>query len=123
MITCVNPLGTGTQFSELCAFSASGLEGPWTAHAGNPLRIDEVEGRNGGFFEAGGKSYRVNQVQGFGIYGESIGINEIVQIDDRAYQERAVPVDALILRPDVIGIHHMSRCNDTTVFDFSTSRR
>jgi hypothetical protein len=122
MITCVNPLGGGAQFSELRIYTGNIVSGPWTPHALNPLRIDEVEARNGGFFEDAGKSYRVNQLQGFGVYGESIGINEIVQIDDEGYSERQVASPAPIARADIIGVHHLSRSGDTTVFDFSTRR-
>lgn len=123
MVTCVNPLGVGTQFSELRIFSGSTVDGPWTPHTLNPLRIDEVEARNGGFFEEGGKSYRVYQIQGFGVYGESIGIQEILHIDDHEYREIPIPSAPPIVQPDIVGVHHLSRCGDMTVFDFSISQR
>ena len=122
MITCVNPLGTGTQFSEMRIFCGNTVDGPWIPHTLNPLRIDEVEARNGGFFEDAGKAYRVNQVQGFAVYGESIGINEILHVDNGAYRERPVPSTPPIAGANVVGVHHLSRSGDLTVFDFSTSR-
>jgi hypothetical protein len=123
MITCVNPLGAGAQFSELCLFGATELAGPWIPHPSNPIRIDEVEVRNGGYYVDAGKSYRVNQMQGFGIYGEAIGINAIDHIDDREYRETPLPTRQPIAAPDIVGVHHLSRWGNMTVFDYSRNQR
>lgn len=124
MITCVNPLGTGDQFSELTIFSTDSLlAGKWTPHRFNPIRIDEVTARNGGFFSEGGKHFRVNQVQGFGVYGESIVVNEVTGIDDDMFEELPLVTPSPISGDGVIGVHHLSRDGDLSVFDFSANLR
>ena len=65
----------------------------------------------------------MSQRQGFNRYGQGLAVNEIVLLNDRAYQEeRKVTLEALFAN-GVVGAHHLHSNGRVTVFDFRTVRK
>jgi hypothetical protein len=70
--------------------SASFPSKEWIAHADNPIISDVRSSRPAGrIFEYKGKLYRPAQYGSY-EYGYAININQIVELDDTAYQEKKV---------------------------------
>ncbi len=83
----------------LCLLYAERLEGPWSPHPGNPVKIDVRSSRPGGTpVTLNGVLYRPAQ-DCSRTYGGALVLNRVVTCTPRAYQE--VPVAAL--RPDPKG--------------------
>ena len=107
--------------SELSIFySDCPLSGQWIPHKKNPLIINSNLARNGGFLEKDGKHYRVCQKQGFKIYGESLTIREIAQLDKDDYKEKFCSKILPNFKSNIKGVHHLNSNGKFTVFDFLT---
>jgi len=120
LLTCVNPLGQGSEFSELHAFFAgSPLDSTWTPHARNPLLVDQVTARNGGFFREGQRMFRVNQLQAYDIYGAGAQVNEILALDETTYAETPLKDLAVADIPGQVGMHHYSKHGAVSAYDVS----
>lgn len=104
--------------SNLCAWHADELMGPWQPHPGNPLKIDVRSSRPAGTpFVHEGRLYRPSQDCSLG-YGSGIAINRIVRLTPAEFEEETVNV----LRPDPAGpypsgLHTLSACGDWTLVD------
>jgi hypothetical protein len=119
LMTCVNPVGSGTEYSELRVyFAESPLSDRWMPHPGNPVLIDQVGARNGGFFKEDNRFYRVSQLQGFDTYGAGVRINEITTLNEGAYAEQSVK-EISPLDMGVVGMHHLSKDGRTIAYDVS----
>ncbi len=105
-------------YDNLCLLHAPRLEGPWTPHAGNPVKIDARSSRPGGTpFRVGGKLYRPAQ-DCSREYGGALTINHVALCTPDAYREEPVAM----LQPDPSGafpdgLHTLSFGNGLAVID------
>ncbi len=99
-------------------FHAERPEGPWTAHAGNPVKRDPGSARPAGQpFTFRGELYRPAQ-DCRRYYGEAVVINRIVELSEEAFVEEAVSE----VRPPAGwryrgGLHTLAHCGETCVID------
>jgi hypothetical protein len=104
--------------SNLCAWYADGLFGPWLPHPGNPVKIDVRSSRSAGTpFVHEGELYRPAQDCSLG-YGTGVAINRLVRLTPTEFEEETVN----FLRPDPqgpysSGLHTLSACGDYTLVD------
>lgn len=118
MLTNIDSAGGNEHCTELHAFWAdSPLSTHWTPHQGNPLCTDASQARNGGLIRQGRDLYRVNQLQGYGIYGAGFQVNRIERLSPDDFHETQVaryvpPADS----PE-LGAHHLSSNGRWTVSD------
>ena len=105
-------------YDNLCLLHAPRLEGPWSPHAGNPVKIDARSSRPGGTpFRVGAELYRPAQ-DCSREYGGALTINHVVSCTPDAYREEPVAT----LRPDPDGafpdgLHTLSFGNGLAVID------
>ncbi len=105
-------------YDNLCLLHAPRLEGPWSPHAGNPVKIDARSSRPGGTpFRVGDRLYRPAQ-DCSREYGGALAINHVVSCTPDAYREEPVAM----LRPDPDGafpdgLHTLSFGNGLAVID------
>ncbi len=107
MLTSFDTGDGGERSSELHLFHADAFDaGEWSAHPGNPIVFDSRRARNGGMIrEEGGELYRVFQVQGFDMYGESLGIARITELSPHAYREEVITTIPPRFFPRIKGTH------------------
>lgn len=105
-------------YDNLCLLHASRLEGPWSPHRGNPVKIDARSSRPGGTpFRVGDALYRPAQ-DCSREYGGALTINRVVLCTPDTYRE--IPVATL--RPDPEGafpdgLHTLSFGDGLAVID------
>ena len=94
------------------------MMGPWTPHAGNPVKTDVSSSRPGGnMFWHEGRIYRPAQ-DGSRCYGGALAINRIDVLNDLQFEEtvvRRIEPDASWPYRD--GIHTLSGWGDWCVVD------
>ena len=104
--------------SNYCLWHAPDLTGPWTRHAGNPVKVDVRSARNAGTpFWHEGCLYRPAQDCSDG-YGRSVVINRVLECTPRTYREEV----AAVVRPQPHwpasqGLHTLSSCGGRTLID------
>jgi hypothetical protein len=100
---------------ELHAWFASSPTGPWTPHAGNPLKVDPRSTRPaGGVFVHNGGLYRPSQ-DCSRTYGGAISINRIDSLSPGKFAETAVArVECGKSWRYHLGLHTLSRVDDST---------
>jgi hypothetical protein len=99
----------GDYRSELHLFRADTFDSDsWQPHDANPVRVDSMGGRNGGLFSAGGALYRVGQVHGFDVYGESMRVMRITELTQARYAEEEVATIRPDFLPGIVGTHTLS---------------
>jgi hypothetical protein len=87
MTAAIRP-GTGGYSDALAIWHAGALEGPWTAHAGNPVLIDARWARPAGAVVArGGRLVRPVQ-DCETLYGAALGFCEIMRLDAEGFAQR-----------------------------------
>jgi hypothetical protein len=100
----------------LYIWHAPSLLGPWSQHAGNPVKTDARSARSGGTpFVTEGQLYRPAQ-DNSGIYGGRLVVNRVETLTPTAFSERRVKV----LRPPngyPDGLHTLSAVGDRTLID------
>jgi hypothetical protein len=80
--------GGGSWSDTLSIFHARDLRGPWEAHQGNPILVDQAAARPAGaVVERGGKLWRPVQDCTDG-YGTGIGLAEIVRLDHTGFEQK-----------------------------------
>jgi hypothetical protein len=105
-------------YDNLCLLHAPRLEGPWSPHVGNPVKIDARSSRPGGTpFRIGDKLYRPAQ-DCSREYGGALTVNRVMLCTPGSYQEEPVAM----LRPDPNGafpdgLHTLSFGNGLAVID------
>lgn len=105
-------------YDNLCLLHAPRLEGPWSSHLGNPVKIDARSSRPGGTpFRVGGELYRPAQ-DCSREYGGALTINRVALCTPDGYREQPVAM----LRPDPDGaypdgLHTLSFGNGLAVID------
>ena len=108
------PLHTTT----LNVFHADAVEGPWIAHAANPLKRDIASARPGGRpFTVNGRLYRPAQ-DSTDTYGGALHVMEVLALTPDEFRERV----ALRLTPDPSwpypdGLHHLVIDGTRVYFD------
>lgn len=104
--------------SELHLWYADEVAGPWTAHPGNPVKIDIRSARPGGTpFKVDGVLFRPAQ-DCSQVYGARIVINRVELLTPTAFRE----VPAALVGPDPAGpypdgLHTLSAVGDVTLID------
>jgi hypothetical protein len=104
--------------TELHAWHADDLLGPWRPHPGNPLKTDIRSSRPGGTpFVHDGQLYRPAQ-DGSRTYGGAMAINRVLRLTPMEFEEELVTV----IQPDRRGpyrggVHTMSAVGDVTLID------
>jgi len=80
--------GRGSWSDTLSIFYARDLRGPWEAHPGNPILVDQAAARPAGaVVERDGKLWRPVQDCTDG-YGTGIGLAEIVRLDRTGFEQK-----------------------------------
>jgi hypothetical protein len=104
--------------SELHLWWAPKLEGPWTPHAQNPVKVDVRSARPGGTpFVHEGFLYRPAQ-DCAATYGRRIVINRVLELTpDEFREEVATAVEPDRAGPCPAGVHTLSAVGDYTLID------
>lgn len=102
----------------LMAFHAPALTGPWTAHAGNPIKTDIRSARPAGTpFVHEGVLYRPGQ-DSSSTYGHRVVIHRVLRLTPHAFEEEPVrtvgPVRACAWNK---GMHTISAMGEITLVD------
>jgi len=90
----------------------------WTPHPMNPVIFDSTRARNGGLLFDHDSVYRVFQVQGFGVYGEAMGIARITELTTTRYEEQVVYFITPSFFAGLIGTHTCSFAGGLLAIDF-----
>ncbi len=108
----------------LLAFHAASLEGPWTAHALNPLKCDAGTARPAGeIFRLDGLLYRPAQ-DCRQTYGGAVTLMEITALSPDSFREQpALRLEADSRWPYPDGLHHFVLRGDTVFFDAKRQKR
>ena len=124
LLTNIDSADVGDHGSELHLFSAENpLAQNWQPHPNNPVLFDASRARNGGLIQSGDQLYRVNQFGGFFRYGAGITVNQIDQLDTKAYNETQLQTIFPDFFPDLQGNHHLAGDSTWTVYDSCRLRR
>jgi hypothetical protein len=124
MLTNIDSSDIGDYRSELHVFYADTFDSDrWHPHPANPVIFDSSRARNGGMFSFGGDLYRVFQVQGFDIYGESMGVALIRELSTDRYREEPVETIGPTFFPGIVGTHTLSFDGQVLAFDFVRRER
>jgi hypothetical protein len=113
----VGGLGKGAN-SELHLWFAEALEGPWTVHPGNPVKIDVRSARPAGSpFYIDGVLYRPAQ-DCSSTYGARVMINRVLELTRTGFREEV----AAAVNPDPkgkypAGLHTLSAMGERTLVD------
>ena len=87
----------------------------------NPLIFDSKTGRNGGILRDQDQNiYRVFQVQGFDLYGESMGVAKITTLSATDYQEDVFCTIPAAFFDNLKGTHTYSFSKGLLALDFVT---
>ncbi|HZJ54074.1 MAG TPA: hypothetical protein VFD38_08040 [Myxococcaceae bacterium] len=102
---------------ELLLFSSHSLTGEWTAHPANPICSDVLRSRGAGaILEQDGRLVRPSQSCA-PVYGHSLLLNEIIQLNPREYAEQTVRTIRPTWAPGLIGTHTYNRAGHHEVVD------
>ena len=108
------------EFSELSIYYSK--EGPltdkWIAHKSNPIYVDPHKARNGGILFKRDKIYRINQKNGFNIYGKEFNINEILTINVDTFNEKLISKVKPNFFKNIVGTHHLNNNEEFITIDF-----
>jgi glycosyltransferase involved in cell wall biosynthesis len=106
------------ELDNLCLCFADSLDGPWTQHANNPVKVDTAGARMAGaFFWHDGALYRPGQ-DCLAWYGASIVMHRIVRLTPTCFEEVAVrrlQPDRQGACPD--GLHTINAWGSRTLID------
>ena len=118
LLTNLNPSNHSDHCSELFIFSSNDLlNGPWVPHVNNPIFLDPANARNGGIIVDEDIIYRVSQKQGYGVYGQNIQINKILELNDQNYAEEIMSKDHGINIRNTEQSHHLNTNSTYSVYD------
>jgi hypothetical protein len=124
MLTNIDSSNIGDYDSELHLFYSDKLDSSeWRPHRANPVVFDSMRGRNGGFIYQDGSLYRVFQVQGFDMYGESMGVALVKDIRADCYVEEVILTIPARFFDDIIGTHTLSFHKGVLAIDFVKKQR
>jgi hypothetical protein len=124
MFTTIQGEGPGLNNAELHAFYAKDPLGDWTPHSLNPIVMDAMKGRNGGFVrDTNGNPCRVAQVPGFTFYGAASAVYSIDELSPTSYRESLIKEVRPTFFTNLDGTHHIHSANGLTVYDFMRVER
>ena len=124
MLTNIDSSESGDHCSELHVFYADDLgSSNWTPHPMNPVIFDSRQARNGGLLFDGDGIYRVFQVQGFNVYGESMGIARITELTTARYEEQVLYSITPSFFAGLTGTHTYSFAGGLLALDFLKKER
>jgi hypothetical protein len=124
MLTNIDSAEIGDYRSELHLFHADDFDScGWRPHPANPVIFDSSRARNGGLFVADGNLYRVFQVQGFDVYGESMGVALVKELSAGNYVEEVVASIRPTFFPSIEGTHSLSFNGRVLAIDFVRRER
>lgn len=96
---------------------ADSLDGPWTRHPANPVKIDARGSRGAGpIFSFGGSMYRPAQ-DCSQSYGGAVTLNRILELSTTVYREEAVATVTPRPGDAYVGVHTVSAFGQMTVID------
>ena len=105
--------------NELHLFSSKNpLSSDWFPHKLNPIILDSRKARNGGLIFDGDNIFRTYQTQGFNLYGQSMGVSSIEEINDNTYKEKNLFSIKPNFFPNTIGTHTYNYSQGLLVFDY-----
>ena len=88
LFTNIDSSDLGDYGSELHIFYSDSMDSDeWIPHSKNPVIFNSECARNGGLIIEEGAIFRVYQRQGFGMYGESMGVAMIEKLTEDDYKE------------------------------------
>jgi hypothetical protein len=123
MLTNVDSAGIGEFRSELHVFTADRFDSEaWQPHPGNPVVTDSARARNGGLILDGGEVFRVFQVHGFDVYGQSMGVARVTLAED-SYDEEVVRRIAPDFIDGIVAAHTLSCSGGVLALDFVRRER
>lgn len=94
----------------------------WISHQLNPVLSDATKARPAGaFFRQHNKLYRPSQ-SSTKIYGTSIKINEVLQLNTEHYKERTADTIAPDFDKNILGVHSFSKKEGVAVIDTLVKR-
>lgn len=109
----------GDHGSELHIFYSDSLEsGNWRPHPENPVIFDSTIARNGGLILDSDGIYRVYQKQGFDMYGESMGVSKITELNVNSYKEEKLFEVPPRFMKNIKGTHTLSFESGVLCLDF-----
>jgi len=109
----------GDHGSELHIYYSDSLNSEnWTPHISNPVIFDSLCARNGGMIFSNNCIYRVFQKQGFDMYGESLGISKITELNTLNYKEEVLYDIPAKFMKNIKGTHTYSFDSSVLCFDF-----
>jgi hypothetical protein len=112
-----------TEATALHVYHADSPLGPWTPHAGNPVRVDVLGARPGGRpFTLDGALYRPAQC-GAPRYGASLVVHRVDVLDPERYRETPVARLEPRWRRGLLGLHTLAAADNLTVVDVLARRR
>ncbi len=124
LLTNIDSADMGDYRSELHLFHAETFDSErWQPHPENPVVLDSDRARNGGLFQVEGTLYRVFQVHGFDVYGQSMGVARITEMSTEHYSEEVVARIAPDFFPGIDGTHAMSYDGSVLALDFVRRQR
>lgn len=85
--------GYGSASDMMVVYHAPALEGPWTPHRANPVRIDRAAARPGGRFTSVGERIVLPVQDGTLEYGGALGLSDLVDLNEtRVRLTEPVPI-------------------------------
>lgn len=123
MLVNVDSAGISDYRSELHVFSADRFDSDsWEPHPRNPVISDSAQARNGGLILQDDGIFRVFQVHGFDVYGQSMGVAQ-VSVDADHYDETVVARFAPDFFSGIHGTHTLSWNDGVLATDFVRRER
>lgn len=124
LLSNIDSAGIDDYRSELHLFHADAPDSDrWQPHPANPVLIDSFGGRNGGLFAAGGALYRVGQVHGFDVYGESMRVARVTALTRERYAEEVVATIEPDFAAGIVGTHTLSWNSRVLALDYVRRER
>jgi hypothetical protein len=123
MLTNVDSAAIGEFRSELHVFHADRFDSDsWQPHPLNPVISDSARARNGGIIRHDDKIFRVFQVHGFDVYGESMGVAEVA-LSEHEYREEVVARVMPDYLKGIVATHTLSFSDGVLAIDFVRRER
>ena len=121
MFTNIDSSKTDDHSSELHIFYSNDLlSTDWKPHKNNPVIFDSNQARNGGMiFSKNSELFRVFQRNGFNMYGRSLGISKIKNLDEGEYEEEILKIIEPNFFKNIKLTHHFSHNLDVLAIDFA----
>lgn len=111
----------GSAADTLVVYYADGLDGEWTPHRGNPLRIDRAAARPGGGFIGVGNRLVLPLQDGTQEYGAGLGLASLLELNEDTVR-LAAPVPIPSCNRAISRIHTLNSSEHLEVIDCKVPR-